>query len=417
MLIEEIERLCNPKHSNCQLDNEYSKLTQRYLRKHWLLFINWFKNKNTQSFFNTDIHTYKNTVLKQYENKEISYIYLKNCFFALNCLSRYLTIGYFKKFLDFSCIVFDNNKGKIFTDYLATCQALSNYTYRSIEIHLCILYTELIANDKWLDDIDFNFINKLVSELNARSSHYRSVFRSHIRQFFRWCYEKNITQKDISLYVVREKNVPSQKIPSSFNINECKQILKSIDRTSKIGKRDYSVLLCLAVYGWRSGDVCNLKLSDIDWRKNKISFFQQKTKKVVEFPLVAIVGNALVDYLKNSRPTTSEDYVFVYLSKKNCGKQISVSKLYKILSKYIRKIRLENIFQRKHGPHAFRFSLAIELVNRGTPIDMVKSMLGHSSQKTTFNYIRIDINKLKICALDMPECISQYYADLEVKNV
>ena len=42
----------------------------------WL--VNWFKNKNTQSFFNTDIHTYKNTVLKQYENKEISYIYLKN---------------------------------------------------------------------------------------------------------------------------------------------------------------------------------------------------------------------------------------------------------------------------------------------------------------------------------------------------
>ena len=45
-------------------------------------------------------------------------------------------------------------------------------------------------------------------------------------------------------------------------------ILSSIDRNSKVGKRDYA-MISLAVYlGLRASDIVNLEFSNIDWENN-----------------------------------------------------------------------------------------------------------------------------------------------------
>src|SRR5207253_1658322 len=75
------------------------------------------------------------------------------------------------------------------------------------------------------------------------------------------------------------------------------------DRTP-IGLRNYAVLLLLATYGLRAGEVVRLRLEDIDWRNECFHVRQSKTGRATVLPLLAPVGEAILDYLREGRPTT-----------------------------------------------------------------------------------------------------------------
>lgn len=120
-------------------------------------------------------------------------------------------------------------------------------------------------------------------------------------------------------------------------------ILNAVDRASAVGKRDYAILLCIAVYGWRAGDIRNIRLEDIDWKNNKISFIQQKTKVPAEYPILPVVGNAIADYLKcTSKIKFRQD--FLKMSYKFSGQIITgPAFIQAILLKYIQRVGIKDL--------------------------------------------------------------------------
>ena len=66
--------------------------------------------------------------------------------------------------------------------------------------------------------------------------------------------------------------------------------------------RDRAILLLLAVYGLRSGEVRRLSLDDIDWKRDRIRVTRSKIIKVDTFPLEPSVGNAVALYIRRGRP-------------------------------------------------------------------------------------------------------------------
>src|ERR1700739_2227015 len=62
-----------------------------------------------------------------------------------------------------------------------------------------------------------------------------------------------------------------------------------------------AILLC-SVYGLRVGEVCCLRLEDIDWAEERISVRRPKQRKAQTYPLTTEVGNGLLRYLKEVRP-------------------------------------------------------------------------------------------------------------------
>ncbi len=78
-----------------------------------------------------------------------------------------------------------------------------------------------------------------------------------------------------------------------------------------LSKRDKAICLLLLETGLRAVDVCNIKLSDIDWNKDVIYIKQQKTGMVLNIPLRKSYGNAIVDYILNERPECNSKYLFV----------------------------------------------------------------------------------------------------------
>lgn len=66
-----------------------------------------------------------------------------------------------------------------------------------------------------------------------------------------------------------------------------------------------------AVNKFKNGDIKNLKFENINWEENYIEFNQVKTSNYMKLPLTNEVGNFIIDYIKNSRPSSLENYIFL----------------------------------------------------------------------------------------------------------
>ena len=81
--------------------------------------------------------------------------------------------------------------------------------------------------------------------------------------------------------------------------------------SSGISRRNAAICLLSFETGLRSVDICNLRLSNVDWKHNVIHIVQSKTQRPLNLPIRSSYGNAMVDYLLKERPRCKEDYFFL----------------------------------------------------------------------------------------------------------
>lgn len=82
--------------------------------------------------------------------------------------------------------------------------------------------------------------------------------------FLIYLYHSGKTITDLS------KAIPSRaeiKLPVIYKKEELLQMIKSIDRGSISGKRDYAIILMLTTYGIRATDLINLKVANMDFNE------------------------------------------------------------------------------------------------------------------------------------------------------
>jgi integrase len=66
--------------------------------------------------------------------------------------------------------------------------------------------------------------------------------------------------------------------------------------------RDHAILILLATYGLRSGEVAGLRLQDVNWESETVSMTRLKQRRAEEYPLVSEASEALLRYLQKARP-------------------------------------------------------------------------------------------------------------------
>ena len=66
----------------------------------------------------------------------------------------------------------------------------------------------------------------------------------------------------------------------------------------------------LVSYGLRGREIAALTLDDIDWKRERLAIPERKAGHSTAFPLSAVVGAALVDYLRHARPDSLDRHVF-----------------------------------------------------------------------------------------------------------
>jgi len=240
----------------------------------------------------------------------------------------------------------------------------------------------------------------LTSDKDYRSRLIASTI-SRLRNYLKFLYQESIIEHDLCKCLPHMRITRNPFIPSVWEQTEVKKLLDSIDRQNPKEKRDYAILLLVARLGLRVGDIRALKLSDLNWNRKLISIIMQKTKQLLELPLLDDVGWAIIDYLKNGRPLTISDFVFIRhkapydgFADHNC--------LHKMLTRHMVRAKIE-IKDQKDGLHSLRSTLALALLENGTPLAIISEALGHQSIQTTSIYLKIDMNGLRNCVIDPEE--------------
>ena len=223
------------------------------------------------------------------------------------------------------------------------------------------------------------------------------------RSLLVFLYESGIVKTDLSVCVPRPKRPRS--LPSVYSGDEVARLLSSVDRTTNLGKRDYAMLMLAAHLGLRSSDIVNLSLEDIDYVGKAIKIVQVKTERPLTLVMNSDVEEAIADYIQNGRPQSTSDIIF--LGTQAPFAPLSAGSGYAVSLKYF---KLAGIAPqgRKRGPHALRTSYATALVAKGIPYAVVQEALGHEDPESSKYYVRVDVRRLRMCALDVPKPIGAF---------
>ncbi len=286
---------------------------------------------------------------------------------------------------------------ELLEDYLAWCRKHngSKGTIRVKRTKLRQFFSFLDGRKIELTDLTPADISDFMTTLCRYHRATIHVYGSVLRDFFRYCHEVGILEKKLSTSVPKPKIYTEENIPETWTTEEVRQVLTVIDRSNDIGKRDYAMLLLAILLGMRAGDICALKFKNLDWNQKLIVYTQQKTQKVNTLPLLPIIGEAIIDYLKNGRLESNCDNVFVRHIHPY-GEFQSSTAISKNLKRYMRQAGLTA--KKRKVAHSLRHTLASELLKEGTPLMTISNILGHSTSKTTSVYTKVDIPTLRKCA-------------------
>lgn len=221
---------------------------------------------------------------------------------------------------------------------------------------------------------------------------------SSIRVFLRYLYREQLTQHDLSVHIESPRQYQLADVPRSISWDDVKRMFDVVDRRTALGKRDYAILLLLITYGLRGYEVASLTLDHIDWKRERVLVPQRKAGHTTAYPLSSIIGEAIIDYIKNARPHTAERQVFFrVIAPVRPITPVTVSNR---ATHYLRKA---GIHVRRPGSHTLRHTCVQRLVDADFNFKIIGDYVGHASASSTQTYTKIDINALREVALTHEE--------------
>jgi site-specific recombinase XerD len=222
---------------------------------------------------------------------------------------------------------------------------------------------------------------------------------SSLRSFCRFALIKGYIASDLSRVIPIIPAPKLQGVPQALPWDDVQKLLAAPDRQTPTGRRDYAVLLLLASYGVRIGQITFLKLQDIRWREGVIQFGACKGGKALALPLETPVAEALLEYIRKDRQEAAHQNVFLTVRepKRPLGRNNHFSGN---LRRYYKRAGIQSPFQ---SSRPIRHAFATRLLEKGASIKTIADLLGHRWIDTTFIYTKVDITRLRLLAREWPE--------------
>ena len=155
---------------------------------------------------------------------------------------------------------------------------------------------------------------------------------------------------------------------------DVQRLIASTDGDSARDIRDRAILILLATYGFRSGEVAGLRLEDVNWEREMVSIARPKQRRAQEYPLVSEAGEAILRYLQQVRPRCARREIFLTL--KAPFRRLSPGALYHLVSTRLGALGIQ---VPRRGPHSLRHACAGHLVAEGFSLKEIGDHLGHRS--------------------------------------
>jgi len=409
-------------HTNYSSFEDLTKAASEYLegigRSQQTVYIyNWIWRKVKLYMNNNGIVECSSKVITDYLNftygaKPISQLsrHQKHCLRCALCLAQFAETGKMIEVISRrEPLMFSGEIGMLILQYIEYKRSMRLHD-KTLRNHAWYLHHFLqylnghnILTPSQLSPLELMNYSTILFPNQAGAKH---LSLSLIRSFLRYLYDLKKTRIDLSLFVPKDNYKKQPKLPSTYTRDEVLKILASVDRTQVVGKRDYAILMLAIRLGMRASDISTLEFRYLLWSSNAISFKQLKTGETVELPLPLDVGESIINYVKYARPVS--DCRFVFLEIKFPNLPMNSNAISRVASRTILKSGVQ-VGDRKHGSHALRHTMAGLLLENKTPLPVISALLGHTSVQTSMCYLRIDIESLRQCALDVPPVPKSFY--------
>jgi site-specific recombinase XerD len=214
---------------------------------------------------------------------------------------------------------------------------------------------------------------------------------SELKKFVIFLAEHDYNRCDTLHYAIPKYRVPVERLITTLTPAMVSDIMED-EPGSLVDKRDKAVCLLALHVGLRSGDIRNLKFSDVDWETGILTITQGKTGANLRLPMDNETQNAIIDYVLNERRECKNDYIFI----------TAVGATQKMARRHFKiKYRASREKIPHDGLHIFRRTFASRLLQSGTPLEMISEMLGHIDKGSVQCYLSTDEAKMKRCALNL----------------
>ena len=229
--------------------------------------------------------------------------------------------------------------------------------------------------------VDKRLIYQYTNHLTKQELSVSSInhYLRDLRTFLNWCYEQEYLEQKIDI-----KMVKGQEVVKPTYIEE--ELQKMLERPRKNDTRftqwrDWAICNWIYGTGSRIGTLVEVRIEDIDIKKNDIVIRAQKNKKASSIPMDKRLAVVLKEYLQRCRKNAApEDYLFVNIH----GEKLSTNALQQSICRYNKERGVD-----KTSMHLLRHTFSKNWVMNGGDLFRLQKILGHSSLEMTRHYVNL----------------------------
>lgn len=249
---------------------------------------------------------------------------------------------------------------------------IKRYSENTIDSYcgLLLAFKKRVGYNKPLQELTNMEVIEHFKNITLKMGYARSTqnqLASAIKLFYNIMYNRKI---ELSLLATRKEQ---RKLPVVLSREDVKKLLNN---TSNL--KHNAMLTTIYALGLRSGELCNLKLKDLDGDRNQIRINDAKGKKDRVLPFPDKLKVLLRDYFKQYKP---KDYLFEGRDQE----KYSATSLRAVFNKAKSKAKIKQ----KVTLHSLRHAYATHLMDQGIDVRIIKDLLGHNSIKTTLIYTHV----------------------------
>jgi site-specific recombinase XerD len=223
---------------------------------------------------------------------------------------------------------------------------------------------------KELEEIDENmilaYLRYLVIERKISSSYQNQAINA-----IKFYYEK-VMNGNRKVYLI-DRPIKEKILPNILSVKEVEDLLRVVDNV-----KHKAILMLAYSASLRLSELINVKIKDIDSTRMQIRVQQGKGKKdrytLLSRKFLDLVRKYYVEY-------TPKEWLFEGAA----GGQYSTRSIQLIMKDAVKKAGIK----KKVSIHSLRHSFATHLLENGTDLRYIQSLLGHESSKTTEIYTHV----------------------------
>lgn len=260
---------------------------------------------------------------------------------------------------------------------------LKNYSYKTIKVYKSCLksFTEYFHNNNLhsLSSKEIkNYFFYLIEEKKYSSGTINQVFNA-----LRFLYVEFYKIPFIIGSIPRPRK--ENKLPDVLTKEEVSEILKNVKNLKHL-----TMLMLSYASGLRVSELVNLRVEDIDLQRGLIHVRGGKGKKD-RYTILSESMKLILHQYSESYKINSNNWLF---PSENSNYHLSARSIQVVFQ---RAVKASGINKRV-SIHTLRHSFATELLEQGTDLRYIQSLLGHKSTKTTEIYTHISkahLSKIK----------------------